>query len=134
MYNIGPLHKSVIGFNQLFESFENSMNRAQNYPPYNIVEVDNYNYQIQVAVAGFGESDLRLTEEADRLVINGSLQEVQSCKYIYRGLATRDFKLEFVLEKSWKVKGAELHRGILLISLCREETELQPKTIKISST
>ena len=122
----------AIGFDPLLDTFKQvSANaKAAGYPPYNIYK-DEDEYVLELAVAGFGKEDLTITVKELQLTVEGRL-EASKKEPIHKGIATRDFKQDFVLAEYVVVKGAELKDGLLRITLEQElPEELQPKVIKI---
>ena len=125
-----------LGWDQFFKSLNPLLDNAvssTNYPPYNIVENGDI-YQIEMAVAGFKESDLSIEAKQNRLTISGSKQVKEDKTYRYQGLASRAFTRSFVLPEHLIVKGASLNDGILTIDLQYVvPEELKPKQIPIKT-
>jgi molecular chaperone IbpA len=116
-------------------TFANSSGTG-NYPPYNIVQIDENEYMISIAVAGFGMDNLDVTQDGNELVIEGK-QPVGSdqANYLHKGIGTRNFKRSFTLAEHVNVENATLELGMLNVHLVREvPEELQPKRITITDT
>lgn len=131
---LAHLNRALIGFNRISNDFENRhVNSATNYPPYNVIQHDENNFEIEVAVAGFDRSDISVEVNQDRLLIKGTRQkEEDETKYVHRGLAARDFEREFTLVDHVEVGEAELTNGILRVKLTRIVPEaLKPRLIAI---
>jgi molecular chaperone IbpA len=131
-----PLQKFAVGFDQLFNDMDRLyMNSAvtTNYPPYNLVKVNDNEFVISIAVAGFKMEDLDITHTGNVLTIEGSMPETEDHgTYIHKGIATRDFRRIFTVADHMEVEHAELDAGILDIYLKRNIPEhLQPKKITI---
>jgi molecular chaperone IbpA len=129
--------RSAIGFDRIFDemerSFANSANTG-NYPPYNIVQINENEYMISIAVAGFGMGNLDVTQDGNELVVEGK-QPVGSdeTNYLHKGIGTRNFKRKFTLAEHVNVENATLDLGMLNVHLVREvPEELQPKRIAIT--
>ena len=122
-----------IGFDRFFDNYS-SVN-TNSYPPYNVIKVDDNNYLIEVAVAGFGKNDIEITEQDGVLKIEGShVEDHPQAKYLHRGVAARKFTRMFNLHDDVKVKGADIHKGMLQIKLERiVPEEKKPKRIAIGS-
>lgn len=130
------LHRHAIGFDRLFDelgrTWANST-KAENYPPYNIIKVDDNNWAIQVAVAGFGEDELDIERKDNVLYIKGEHKVKDEQEYIHRGISARSFTRSFTLNDNVEVKGATVINGILAISLEHIVPEEQkPKKIAIT--
>ena len=67
------------------------------YPPYNIKKVDENRYVIELAVAGFGKTDIDIELQEGMLSIRGKCDSPESTDYLYKGIAERGFKREFTL-------------------------------------
>jgi molecular chaperone IbpA len=106
------------------------------YPPYDIVQVDDKSYKIDVAIAGYDPTSIEITTIKNELVIEtiGESKE-QEQKYLHRGIAKRSFKHKFLLADNVRVKDADFLNGILTISLEKivPETE-QPRKILIGNS
>lgn len=136
-FDLTPFHRATIGFDQLFNeldrTFANSVNTG--YPPYNIVKVDEDNYEIELAVAGFSMNDLSITLDKDQLIIEGHPNEHEDDipLFLHKGIANRNFIRTFKIAEHMEVKDASLELGILRITLERNiPEELQPKKIAIN--
>ena len=122
----------AIGFDPLLETFKQVSTgvKTGGYPPYNIYKNED-TYVLELAVAGFGKEDITISVKELQLTVEGRL-EASEQEPIHKGIATRDFKQDFVLAEYVVVKGAELKDGLLRITLEQElPAELQPKIIKI---
>ena len=112
-----------IGFDSMFNRMMNfpSTQQESGYPPYNIRKVDDYNYVIEIALAGFSESDIEV-EVADGVISVRSLgekgkQNLDTPDYVHRGIANRSFSKSWTLSDDMVVKGAEFQNGLLNINL-----------------
>jgi molecular chaperone IbpA len=127
----------TIGFDRLFNEMERSFANSAtsgNYPPYNIVQINDDEYMISIAVAGFGMDNLDVTQDGNELQIEGK-QPVGSeeTNYLHKGIGTRNFKRNFTLAEHVHVENATLELGMLNVHLVREvPEELKPKSISIT--
>ena len=135
--DLPSLHRATIGFDRMFEELDRNFanSTGQGYPPYNIVQADEDNYRIEVAVAGFSMEDLDITHEKNVLRIEGtSPKGDEEVTYLHKGIGGRNFRREFTLADHVVVEGATLDVGMLNIHLKRViPEELQPKKIAISA-
>jgi molecular chaperone IbpA len=129
------LHRATVGFDRMFnemhEMFENS--KSTGYPPYNVVQENDDEYTISLAIAGFSMADLDITLEKNVLTIEGTSPEVPEGKnYLHKGIGNRNFRRQFTLAEHIEVEDAELENGMLHINLVRNVPEAQkPKKISI---
>jgi len=134
-FDFAPFRRSTVGFDRLFDMLENnSFGQAQeNYPPFDLLRVDDNHYRIELAVAGFNRDELDITSQQNVLIISGRKKEQEGDNYIHSGIANRSFERRFALADHIKVTGADLKDGLLSIDLVREIPEsLKPKKIDIS--
>ena len=139
--DIPSLHKFGIGFDTMFDELNriHSQQSNTNYPPYNIVQINEDEYMISVAVAGFGHDNLSITKDKNFLIIEGkeyqSDSEQLTPNYLHKGISNRDFRREFKLADHVEIENAHLELGILNVHLKREVPEEQkPKSIAITYT
>jgi molecular chaperone IbpA len=137
-FDFAPLSRSTIGFDRMMRLFDDATRMVDNgessYPPYNIEKTGEDSYRITMAVAGFGESDLSITQQANALLIAGRKQSEEDGPYLHHGLAARAFNRRFDLADFIKVTGASLVNGLLSIDLVREVPEaMKPRSITIAN-
>lgn len=136
--DLSPLYRSFIGFDHLASLLDsaNRTDKSNGYPPYNIESVSDDKYRITMAIAGFEEQELEIHSEQNTLVVKGvKAQAEQDRKYLYQGIAERNFERRFQLGDYIKVIGANMENGLLHIELEREIPEaLKPRRIEISSS
>lgn len=130
-------HRATIGFDRLFNELERGFANSPNgngYPPYNIAQINDDEYMISVAVAGFSMDNLEITKDGDTLKIEGTAPKGdEDVNYLHKGIGGRNFRREFTLADHVNVKEANLELGMLNIHLLRELPEaLKPKKIKIN--
>lgn len=140
-YDLTPLYRSFVGLDRMASMIDAASAQATNtgtYPPYNVVRLSDDAYRIELAVAGFAQSDLNIETEQNRLTITGSHAHKSAndpSDYLHRGIAERGFERRFQLADHVVIDGAELAHGMLSISLRRELPEaLKPRTIEIGSS
>ena len=125
----------LVGFDQIFDrlvSTGTASARAPSYPPYNIVKVNETDFRIELAVAGFGKKDIDV-EVADGIITVKSIKENSEDEdIVHRGISYRKFEKRFSIADDIQVKGAKLENGLLTIDLERiVPEEKKPRTISI---
>lgn len=133
---LDALNRALIGFDTMFDQMERRFANSvsTNYPPHNILRLQDNEYAIQVAVTGFEKSEISVTVENNALIVKGEsiTTDYAPEQYLHRGLATRDFVKEFPLAEHIEVVGAETKNGMLVIKLIRNVPEsAKPKIIDI---
>ena len=136
--DLPSFHRATIGFDRLFNELEfvnRSNTNGQGYPPYNIAQINEDEYMISLAVAGFGMDNLDITKDKNVLRVEGtSPKGDENVNYLHKGTGGRNFRREFTLADHVEVQGATLEIGMLNIHLKREvPEELQPKKIAINA-
>ena len=136
-FDFSPLYRSAVGFDRLMNVLDAAQKNgpADSYPPYNIEKTGEDSYQITVAVAGFGPSDLDVEVRDGQLVIVGKgAAEEQDNQFLHRGIARRAFERRFQLADHVEVRAADLVDGLLKVDLVREIPEaMKPRKIGIQS-
>ena len=125
-----------VGFDSIFDHFDNHLEytRSQNqtYPPYNINKIDELNYQIEIALAGFGKKDIDVQYADNQLTIKSVENDKEEKDTIHRGISKRQFTRKFTIADEIEVKGAKMEDGMLLIDLEKiVPEEKKPRTIDI---
>ena len=135
--NFNKLTPYAVGFDRVFDTLNRYVDnnvQSTGFPPYNIRKEGDYNYVIEMALAGFGKKDIEV-EVADGTLSVRSVKEDDSDlddNQIYRGIAYRKFERKFTLADAVVVNGAKLENGMLLIDLERVvPEEKKPRLISV---
>ena len=116
-----------VGFDSIFDEFDRMLESTEryntNYPPYNIHRVDEHNYKIEVALAGYSKEDIEIELKENNLTVRNKTKEKvvneNGNGLIHKGISTRQFERSFTISEDIKVKDAELKNGLLAIDLER---------------
>ena len=135
MFDLTPLYRSTVGFDRLGQLLDelNSF-EAPTYPPYNIERLEENEYRITMAVAGFAPDELNLEMKDNTLTVSGRKSEKANGQgqFLHQGIAARSFERRFQLADYVEVEGADMENGLLHIKLRREIPEsMKPRTIQI---
>ncbi|WP_428407787.1 Hsp20 family protein [Hyphococcus sp.] len=135
-FDLTPLYRSTVGFDRVFDLLD-SAGKAETggYPPYNIERLDENDYRVTLAVAGFSEDELDVELHENTLTVTGSRKdEDEGRTFLYQGIAGRSFQRRFQLAEHVQVAGASLVNGLLNIELKREIPEsAKPRKISIGA-
>ena len=129
----------TIGFDSLFDRlFDMDITREpQGYPPYNIRKVNDLQYVIELALAGFSKDDIEVEVTDGQLSIRSKeekKEEEDSSYFVHKGIAKRSFSRTYTLSDDINVKGADLKDGMLTVNLEKViPDEKKPRLIQISS-
>jgi molecular chaperone IbpA len=136
-FDFAPLYRSSIGFDRVFNLLNNAqrLQAVDTWPPYDIVKTGENEYRIQMALAGFAQTDLDISQERNVLIVKGQKAEEKDGEYLHRGIAGRAFERRFELADHVRVENASLTNGLLSIELKREIPEaMKPRMIAIGSS
>jgi len=133
--NFNQLTPYAVGFDRVFDQLQNYVDNnstSTGYPPYNIRKDGEYNYDIEMALAGFSKKDIEV-EVADGVLTIRSVKENEDDENnLYRGISYRKFNRKFTLADDIVVNGAKLENGMLTIELERiVPEEKKPKLIEV---
>lgn len=140
-FDIPALTKFGIGFDNMFDEIMrvSAQQSSNNYPPYDIVQINDDEYMVSLAVAGFGPDNLSVTKDKQFLIIEGKhVRETienndSTSKWLHKGISERSFRREFQLADHVEIARAHLELGILSVHLKREIPEdAKPKSIAIT--
>ena len=137
--DFSPLFRTGIGFDRMasvLEGLSRSEQAQGGYPPYNIELLDENEYRITMALAGFTQDELEIQAEENLLVITGKkIDESSGRKFLHQGIAARNFERRFQLADHVRVTRATMENGLLHVELVREIPEaMKPRRIPIGSS
>lgn len=131
-------------FDKFFVGFDHEVNRLlklhadvtkhiPNYPPYNIRKTGENTFTIELAIAGFAQSEIDIELDGGKLIVSGNVKEPETDDYLFKGIANRAFTRAFAIGDQIEVKNAEFFNGMLKIILERLIPEQQkPKKVTIN--
>jgi len=127
-----------VGFDSVFDRFFNmDLSRDSGYPPYNIRKINDLQYSIEIALAGFSKDDIEVELTDGNLAVRSTedkASEDSDDSFVHKGIAKRAFMRQFSLSDDIVVKGADLKDGLLVIDLERViPEEKKPRLIQIGS-
>jgi molecular chaperone IbpA len=133
---VNQIHRQTIGFDQMFEQLNRQFasSKSDNYPPHNVVKLDDTHYVIEVAVAGFAEDEIDVELKENVLTVRGEqVKREDEVEYLHKGISARNFVRTFPLAEHIEVRGATVKNGILAIALEQlVPEEDKPKKIAIT--
>ena len=133
MSNLTPFNNPfLVGFDELEQLLLRVAKGADSFPPYNVEQLDPATFQITMAVAGYSEDDLELTQEENQLVIRGRQEPNPNRHFLHQGIAARSFIKSFVLADGMKIENVILENGLLIITLQKPEKKPNIKKIEIT--
>jgi len=136
--DLPSLHRSAIGFDRMFEELNRTFANSKqgNYPPHNIVQQDDTHFVVEVAVAGFAESEINVELADNVLTVTGEKvrgEDEVAPNYLHQGISNRNFVRSFTLADNVEVREAVVENGILSVNLeLVIPEEKKPKTIALT--
>lgn len=131
------LEPFFLGFDDSFNKLmglRNDLNKhISSYPPYNIKKLDDNEFELEFAIAGFSKKDIKITVDNGKLHVSGTTSELdEDTEYLHKGIATRSFSSTFALGEHVEVEDAEVDNGLLKIKVKKYiPKHLQPKEITV---
>ena len=111
------IQKNSIGMDDYFNRFWES-ETPSNYPPYNIVQVNNVESRFEIALAGFKKDEVKVYTEFGKLSVQGKKEESKDDgEFVYKGLAQRSFERHWTLSDDTEVRSVSFDDGLLVVEL-----------------
>ena len=110
--------KNSIGMDDYLNSFFNSDIPQSNYPPYNLIQLNNHESRLEIALAGFKKDELKVFTEFGKLYVEGSKEESKvDGTFIHQGLAQRNFQRVWTVSDDTEIGSVEFTDGLLTVEL-----------------
>ena len=110
--------KNSIGLDDYFDRFFNSDFPSTNYPPYNLIQLNNHESKLEIALAGFKEDELKVYTEFGKLYVEGRKEESEvDGTFVHQGLAQRSFERIWTVTDDTKVGSVKFEDGLLTVEL-----------------
>ena len=104
-----------IGLDRTIQNFWESTNAT--YPPFNIIQENNHESTLEIALAGFKKKEVKVYTEHGKLVVEGKKDEKKENEYVHRGMAQRSFQRGWQLTDDVEIKEVTFEDGLLSINL-----------------
>jgi len=104
-----------IGLDRTIQNFWESTNAS--YPPFNIIQENNHESTLEIALAGFKKKEVKVYTEHGKLIVEGKKEEKKENEYVHRGMAQRSFQRGWQLTDDVEIKEVSFEDGLLSISL-----------------
>ena len=110
--------KNSIGLDDYFDRFFNSDFPQSNYPPYNLIQLNNHESKLEIALAGFKKDEVKVYTEFGKLYVEGSKEESKvDGSFIHQGLAQRSFQRVWTITDDTKIGSVKFEDGLLTVQL-----------------
>ena len=104
-----------IGLDRTIQNFWESTNAT--YPPFNIIQENNHESTLEIALAGFKKKEVKVYTEHGKLIVEGKKEEKKENEYVHRGMAQRSFQRGWQLTDDVEIKEVTFEDGLLSIHL-----------------
>ena len=133
--NFSKLTPYAVGFDRVFDQLNQYVAdnvQSTGFPPYNIRKEGDYNYVIEMALAGFGKDDIEVEVVDGTLSVRSVKENSEDDSTQYRGISNRKFERKFTMADDIVVDGAKLENGMLTVELERVvPEEKKPRLISV---
>ena len=110
------IQRNSIGLDDYLNRFFNETTK-ENYPPYNIVQVNNVETRLEVALAGFKKKEVKVYTEFGKLIVEGNKEQKEDKEFAFKGLAQRSFHRSWGISDDTEVQKVEFEDGLLTITV-----------------
>ena len=111
------IRQNGIGMDDYLDRFFNAPSQTSNYPPYNLVSINNVESRLEIALAGFKKKEVKVYTEYGKLVVEGKKEEKEDVEYQYKGLSNRSFNRVWTISDDTEVRDVKFQDGLLTIEL-----------------
>ena len=112
------ISKNSIGMDDYLNRFWDGVDTSSNYPPYNLVQVNNVESRLEIALAGFKKKEVKVYTEFGKLYVEGKKKESETVgEIVYKGLAQRSFTRSWTLSDDTEVRQVSFTDGLLIVEL-----------------
>ena len=133
--NFNQITPYAVGFDRIFDNLSRYVDNnatSTGFPPYNIRKEGDYNYVIEMALAGFGKKDIEVEVADGTLSVRSVKENSEDDSTVYRGISYRKFERKFTMADDIIVNGAKLENGMLSLELERVvPEEKKPRLISV---
>ena len=112
------INRNSIGLDDYLNRFWDTPSSVQNYPPYNLVQINNVLSKLEIALAGFKKDDIKVYTEFGKLYVEGKKEESEDVgEFVHKGLAQRSFQRIWQITDDTKVGSVSFADGLLTVEL-----------------
>ena len=112
------IKQNGIGMDDYLDRFFNTPMQSSNYPPYNLIQLNNHESKLEIALAGFKKDELKVFTEFGKLYVEGKKEESEvDGTFIHKGLAQRSFERVWQITDDTEIGSVEFADGLLTVEL-----------------
>ena len=110
--------KNSIGINDDYLDRFFNVAHTSNYPPFNLIQINNVESRLEVALAGFKKDDVKVYTEYGKLHVEGKQEDKETDgEFVHKGLAQRSFARQWTLADDTEVRQVSFNDGLLVVQL-----------------
>ncbi len=111
------IQRNSIGMDDYLNRFWDETTTS-NYPPYNIVQVNNVESRLEIALAGFKKDEVKVYTEFGKLYVQGKKEESETVgEFVHKGLAQRNFTRVWTVSDDTEIRDVRFTDGLLVVEL-----------------
>jgi len=115
---LDKITRNSIGMDEYFDRLFNLHETTTNYPPYNLIQVNNVESHLEIALAGFKREEVNVFTEYGKLFVEGQKADTETDRtFVHKGVASRSFKRAWTLSDDTEVREVTFEDGLLRIVL-----------------
>ena len=112
--------RNSIGINDDYLDRFFNVTHTSNYPPFNLIQINNVESRLEVALAGFKKDEVSVYTEFGKLHVEGKQEESEDVgEFVHKGLAQRSFERHWTLAEDTEVRSVSFNDGLLVVELGR---------------
>ena len=112
------IQRNSIGMDDYLNRFWDGVDTSSNYPPYNVIQVNNVESRLEIALAGFKKKEVKVYTEFGKLYVEGKKEESETVgEIVHKGLAQRSFTRAWTLSDDTEVRQVSFDDGLLSVEL-----------------
>ena len=112
------IRQNGIGMDDYLDRFFNAPMQTSNYPPYNLVQLNNHESRLEIALAGFKKDEVKVYTEFGKLYVEGKIEEAENVgEFVHKGLAQRSFERVWQITDDTEIRSVGFEDGLLTVDL-----------------
>ena len=112
------IRQNGIGMDDYLDKFFNAPTQTSNYPPYNLVQLNNHESRLEIALAGFKKDEVKVYTEFGKLYVEGVKEDKETTgEFIHKGLASRSFNRVWTVTDDTEIRDVQFRDGLLVVEL-----------------
>ena len=114
------IRQNGIGMDDYLDRFFNTPMQSSNYPPYNLIQLNNHESKLEIALAGFKKDELQVFTEFGKLYVEGKKEESEDVgEFVHKGLAQRSFERVWTITDDTEIRSVSFEDGLLTVDLAK---------------